>query len=227
MNQQHEILTLEEVADYLRVSERTVYEWAQKAEIPCGKIGTSWRFRRTDIERWVEERLGSRRSDIDAEPMVDLPNALPVERVVLLDVQTKQEALEALAELLSAAPQVHSKEDLIREVYRRERLMSTGIGKGIAVPHVRLASVDDLVMAVGISRKGINDYASLDYEPVKIVLMVAANRNQQAQYLRTLASLCNLLKDDEFRERLLASTSPEEIHRLLVTPAPRGVATNL
>ncbi len=217
MNTQHEILTLEEVADYLRVSERTVYEWAQKAEIPCGKIGTSWRFRRADIERWVEERLGWRREGEDAEP-IDLAKVLPVDRVALLNVEAKQEALDALINLLAGAPEVHSKDDLMREVYRRERLMSTGIGKGIAVPHVRLASVDNLVMAVGVCRKGLGDYSSLDNEPVRIVLMVAANRDQHAQYLKTLASLCNRLKDDEFREGLLSCESPVDIHRLLVSP---------
>ncbi|HOJ34716.1 MAG TPA: PTS sugar transporter subunit IIA [Candidatus Hydrogenedentes bacterium] len=216
MDSQHEILTLEEVADYLRVSERTVYDWAQKAEIPCGKIGTSWRFRRSDIERWVEERLGSKPQSKEPEP-VRLTEVLTPDRVILLDTSTKQEALEALIHVLSAAPQVRNKEDLAREVFRRERLMSTGIGKGIAVPHVRLASVDDLVMAAAICPKGISDYESLDGEPVRIILMVAANRDQHAQYLKTLASLCAQLKDDSLRERLLACTSAEEIYSLLVS----------
>ena len=50
---EEDILTIEEVAKYLRVSERTVYDWAQKGEIPSGKIGTVWRFRKADIERWI------------------------------------------------------------------------------------------------------------------------------------------------------------------------------
>ena len=54
-----DILTIEEVAKYLRVSERTVYDWAQKGEIPSGKIGTVWRFKKGDIERWVNERLSA------------------------------------------------------------------------------------------------------------------------------------------------------------------------
>ncbi|WP_158908602.1 helix-turn-helix domain-containing protein, partial [Rectinema subterraneum] len=56
-----DILTIEEVAKYLRVSERTVYDWAQKGEIPSGKIGTVWRFKKSEIERWVNERLSSNR----------------------------------------------------------------------------------------------------------------------------------------------------------------------
>ena len=54
-----DILTIEEVAKYLRVSERTVYDWAQKGEIPSGKIGTVWRFKKSEIEKWVNDRLSS------------------------------------------------------------------------------------------------------------------------------------------------------------------------
>ena len=194
MEHQHEILTLEEVADYLRVSERTVYDWAQKAEIPCGKLGTSWRFRRSDIERWVEEKLG-RKAGPEAAPIV-LRDILPVDRVLVLDAATKRE-------------------DLAREVYRRERLMSTGIGRGIAVPHVRLTSVEDIVMAAGVSKRDIVDYESLDGRPVRIILMVAANRGQHAEYLKTLASLCALLREDSFREQILSSQDPAQIHALL------------
>ena len=56
---QDDILTIEEVASYLRVSDRTVYDWAQKGEIPAGKIGTVWRFKKSEVEKWVNERLSS------------------------------------------------------------------------------------------------------------------------------------------------------------------------
>ena len=55
----HEIMTIEEVAAYLRVSERTVYDWAQKGDLPGGKLGTTWRFKRNDVENWVNSRLSS------------------------------------------------------------------------------------------------------------------------------------------------------------------------
>ena len=54
-----DILTIDEVANYLRVSERTVYDWAQKGEIPSGKIGTVWRFKKSEIEKWVNDSLSS------------------------------------------------------------------------------------------------------------------------------------------------------------------------
>ena len=56
----HEIMTIEEVAEYLRVSERTVYDWAQKGDLPGGKLGTTWRFKREDVENWVDSRLSKK-----------------------------------------------------------------------------------------------------------------------------------------------------------------------
>ncbi|MDH3982267.1 MAG: helix-turn-helix domain-containing protein, partial [Kiritimatiellaceae bacterium] len=53
----HEIMTIEEVAAYLRVSERTVYDWAQKGDLPGGKLGTTWRFKHADVENWVNSRI--------------------------------------------------------------------------------------------------------------------------------------------------------------------------
>ena len=66
-----DILTIEEVSKYLRISDRTVYDWAQKGEIPAGKIGTVWRFKKSEIERWVNARLSSElNTDQDTEVKV-------------------------------------------------------------------------------------------------------------------------------------------------------------
>lgn len=209
-----DIMTIEEVAGYLRVSERTVYDWAQKGEIPCGKLGTSWRFKRDEIQRWVDEKLGTR-DRRQAENVLTIREVLSEERVVMLDTSTKRDALDAMIKVLATAPTIRSEEELAREVYRRETLMSTGIGGGIAVPHVRLDTVHDITMAAGVSRVDITDYDAIDGQPVRIILMVAAGRHQHAQYLRTLASVSSRLRDDTVRERVLAAQAPQEVYDLL------------
>ncbi len=209
----HDILTLEEVAEYLRVSERTVYDWANKGEIPCGKLGTTWRFKRAEVERWVDRKLGGGRA---ARPeSVLLKDILAPERVLQLTCKTKQQALDALVDVLAAAPEVKSRDELAREVNEREKLMSTGIGFGIGVPHVRLASVSDLVMAVGVNDTGLDDYASLDDEPVRIICMVAARDGQHAQYLKTLAAISGVLKDTAIRTALLEADEPATVYNIL------------
>lgn len=211
---EHELLTLEEVASYLRVSERTVYDWANKGEIPCGKLGTTWRFKRSEIQDWVDRRLTTDRRPA-APGLAALREVLTPDRVLLLDCAAKDEALRALADALGRAPEVTDPEDLAREVFAREQLMSTGIGRGVGVPHVRLASVRDLVMAVGVNARELADYASLDERPVRIVCMVAARTDQHAQYLKTLAAISNLLKDRTLRDALLSARDAAAVYGLL------------
>ena len=92
-----DILTIEEVAKYLRVSERTVYDWAQKGEIPSGKIGTVWRFKKSEIEKWVNDRLTSSARPMTQSSAVQVKNILSPDRIVFLNHSTKHDALVALA----------------------------------------------------------------------------------------------------------------------------------
>src|SRR5574344_950962 len=101
-----DILTIEEVAKYLRVSDRTVYDWAQKGEIPAGKIGTVWRFKKSEVENWVNEKLSSGVSAKKHDTAVQVKNILSPDRVVFINQSTKYDALTELAKVLGKAPQV-------------------------------------------------------------------------------------------------------------------------
>jgi PTS system nitrogen regulatory IIA component len=94
--------------------------------------------------------------------------------------------------------------------------MSTGIGMGIAVPHVRLASVTGPVMCVGICRNPLTDYESLDGVPVRLLFMIAAGQGQHVQYLRLLSSLSLRFKDDDLRDALMSASDPKTFYRILV-----------
>ncbi|MFI3257697.1 MAG: PTS sugar transporter subunit IIA [Spirochaetales bacterium] len=212
-----DILTIEEVAKYLRVSERTVYDWAQKGEIPSGKIGTVWRFKKSEIEKWVNERLtsGKTKTSSVASP-VQMQNILSPDRIVFLNHSTKRDSLLALAHNLSSAPQIKNTEELTSEILKREELMSTAIGRGIAIPHVRLSSVTDLVMSVGISKTDIIDFQTIDDEPVRLLFMIAAAYNQHAYYLQTLSFFSSKLKNRELRDALLQAKSAGEAYDSLI-----------
>lgn len=210
-----DILTIEEVAKYLRVSERTVYDWAQKGEIPAGKIGTVWRFKKSEVVNWVNERLSSSAGVKKQEQTVEVSKILSPERVIFISQPTKQEALTELAEVLSAAPQVKKEDELLNEILKREELMSTAIGRGIAIPHVRLSSVSDLVMAVGVCKSPISDFQTIDDKPVEILIMIAAGYNQHNYYLKTLSYFSAKLKSPELREAISNAVTTEEIYALL------------
>jgi len=211
-----DILTLEEVAKYLRVSERTIYDCAQKGEIPAGKIRTAWRFKKSEIDRWVNEKLTSN----NLNPQISQVQAdafLSLHRILFINHSGKKDALLALCNNLAAAPQVKNSQELSTEILKREDLMSTAIGCGIAIPHVRLSSVTDLVVSVGISRTDIVDFNPLDDEPVRLIFMIAAAHNQHAYYLQTLSWFSTRLKNKELRDSLLQAKTEQEAYNLLVS----------
>lgn len=210
-----DILTIEEVAKYLRVSERTVYDWAQKGEIPSGKIGTVWRFKKTEIEKWVNERLSSTAKPVSQNANIQVKNILSPERIVFLNHSTKHDSLVQLAQNLATAPQIKDASELETEILKREDLMSTAIGRGIAIPHVRLSSVTDLVMSVGISKTDIIDFQTIDDTPVRLLFMIAAAYNQHSYYLQTLSFFSSKLKSQELRDALFAATSAADVYALL------------
>jgi len=209
-----EILTLDEVAKYLKVSERTVYEWAQRGEIPAGKIGSGWRFKKSELEQWVSSRLLTSKA-VSRSDSINPQAIISPERVVFMNYSSKREALLSLAENISTAPEITNPQELSREILKREELMSTAIGCGIAIPHVRLSSISDLVISVGISRADIMDFQTLDGEPVRLLIMIAAAYNQHAYYLQTLAFFSARLKNGELRNALLASNDKKEVYAIL------------
>jgi PTS system nitrogen regulatory IIA component len=214
-----DILTIEEVAKYLRVSERTVYDWAQKGEVPSGKIGTVWRFKKSEIEKWVNERLSSGSKPAAPGTQIQVKNILSPDRIIFLNHSTKHDALLELANNLSTAPQVKYSQELAIEILKREDLMSTAIGRGIAIPHVRLSSVTDLVMSVGISKTDIIDFQTIDDTPVRLLFMIAASYNQHAYYLQTLSFFSSKLKNRDLLNSLLNVQTPLEAYNLLVQEA--------
>ena len=209
---QDDILTIEEVAKYLRVSDRTVYDWAQKGEIPAGKIGTVWRFKKSEVEKWVNARLSSDSSK--TESGIQVKNILSLDRIVFINQSSKHDALVQLADVLATAPQIKNASELTTEILKREDLMSTGIGKGIAIPHVRLSSVTDLVMAVGVCKKPI-DFQSIDDKPVSLLFMIAAAYNQHSYYLKTISHFTAKFKQEEIVQGLINATSETEVFDLL------------
>jgi len=209
-----DILTLEEVAKYLRVSERTVYDCAQKGEIPAGKIRASWRFKKSEIDKWVNDRLTPQNLNPQTNP-IQAESILSLSRIIFLNYSNKRDALIALADNLSASPQVKNRQELTAEILKREELMSTAIGCGVAIPHIRLPSVTDLVVSVGISRTDIVDFHPLDDEPVRLIFMIASAYNQHAYYLQTLSWFSTRLLNPELRESLLSAQTPQEVYDLL------------
>ncbi len=147
--------------------------------------------------------------------MGELANVLRKEAILFTEQTKKDVVFAQLIEQLAGAGEVHDKQELRSAIFEREQLMSTGIGHGVGIPHVRIASVDSLVMAVGICKTPIEDYESMDDEPVWMIFMIAAGENQHVDYLKLLAEIGQKVKDYPFRQKMRAAKTPDEIYELL------------
>lgn len=170
----------------------------------CGYIGSSFLgFKSNDWNELKMNRSQFLIKDMMGDEFEDLGSVLIPERVGILDCTDKESALRHIIGLLATAPEVKDADELARGIFYREQLMSTGIGMGIAVPHVRLASVEKPTMAAGISSSGIEDYGSLDDAPVHLIFMIAAGKDQHKQYIRLLSAVSKRLKDSHVRSLLI------------------------
>lgn len=127
---------------------------------------------------------------------------------------TKHDALDTLIDAVAQNPVVTDKEAFSQAVYDREQVMSTGIGGGVAIPHVRIPSILEPTLGVGISPKGL-EYGTLDNKPVHILVLFATPEGAEKAYLGLLAQVMMALKDENLFTRLTESRTPAQVHAAL------------
>ncbi len=125
-----------------------------------------------------------------------------------------QDVLRELAKSLVKSDPSLGYQEVYNILLERERLGSTGIGSGVAIPHGKLASAKKIIACFGKSQEGI-DFKSQDGEPTHLFFALIAPENSAGLHLKVLAKLSRLLKDRAFREQLLCSSSVDEIFRIL------------
>ena len=133
---------------------------------------------------------------------------------VLLGVHDldKWHVIERLTDLLVAAGRLpESKRPAVLEaLLQRERSMSTGMENGVAIPHCSMEEVDDTLVALGISREGV-EFESIDAKPTHLILLLVTPKNKTKVHIRTLAEIAKLLNDSRFRDRLVAAATNEDV----------------
>jgi len=142
-----------------------------------------------------------------------LARKITKERIVNLKGDTKQAVLKELIDTIAKAPEITNKNDFAEAIIDREKIMSTGIGEGVAVPHVKTNSVKDLVIAIGRNKKGV-DFDAIDGRPVYLVIMIGANPKKHNAYLKILSRICSLVNDPEFRDKMINAPSGKAVTEL-------------
>ena len=142
---------------------------------------------------------------------MNISTYLKEERICLnLETTEKKAAIRELAGFLRAAKEITNFNSFLKDVFEREKVGTTGIGDGIAIPHARTDAVSEFVIAFGRSAKGV-EFQSLDSKPVKLIFLMGAPKQNLNGYLRILARLTRLLKKVDFRKSLMEASSAREI----------------
>jgi PTS system nitrogen regulatory IIA component len=138
------------------------------------------------------------------------------EDLILPDLksQAKPDVLSELADHLAARYPGVPRDDLLKVLVDRERLASTAIGEGVAIPHGKLDAVGKLVACVGRAKAGV-DFESMDGQPTHLFFVLIAPENSTGVHLKALARISRLFKDPEFRTRLLSAPGAHEMFEVI------------
>lgn len=146
---------------------------------------------------------------------MNLSEALDLQRIsTSLRADGKVQVLKELVKLAAKSGNVRDPEQILQEILSREEIRSTGIGNGVAVPHVESDSVEGVVVALGISQKGI-DFDAPDERPVRVYVLIVAQRGQDSDYMSLLGRVARLFRNPAFRWQVEEAVSPEEVLELI------------
>ncbi|MCA9411340.1 MAG: PTS sugar transporter subunit IIA [Candidatus Omnitrophica bacterium] len=147
--------------------------------------------------------------------MVRLSDYIASERVILdLQAETKAEVLSELAQLSAAVGLVPDAERVYRGLETREKLISTAVGDGVAIPHTRCEGPEEIFLIIARSKQGI-DFDSLDGKLTHLFVAIIGPTEADRDQLKILSRTARFLKRKEFREQAMAAETPEEIIQLL------------
>jgi PTS system nitrogen regulatory IIA component len=135
------------------------------------------------------------------------------ESCVVADIKgkTKKEILLELVEPLKEANLIDDVDAVVKIIMERERLGSTGIGDGVAIPHGKMKNIDSIICAVGRSQEGV-DFDAVDRQPVHIFFLVLAPEDSASLHLKVLSRISKILRDPSFRKTILKLANAHEIY---------------
>jgi fructose PTS system EIIBC or EIIC component len=139
---------------------------------------------------------------------------LRVDKIIpSLKGKEKNEVIDELVNLFKNDSRVKDVDDLRIAVQEREKIMSTGVGKGFGIPHAKTNSVNDIIAAFGKLDDPI-DFQALDEQPVNLVFLLVGKENMVGPHIKLLSRISRMMNKDEFRENLSKAKTAQEIYSL-------------
>ena len=223
MNEDKKIMTLAEMADYLKVARRSLLKMAERGDIPATKVASQWRFMRSVVDDWLITKMKTL-PDRELQKLIDsekLPvplSALLRPELIRLDIEDVgvKRILEMLSEPLIRQKLLDSSEDFVSRLVEREEMVSTAIFAGVAIPHFRKPEecpVTEPRIVVGVSRDGV-DFNSLDGKSTFLFCLICAN--QVLLHLKIIAELALLFRRPDLIEQLRSAADPDRALDILL-----------
>jgi PTS system fructose-specific IIC component len=130
-----------------------------------------------------------------------------------LEGNSKDDIIEKMVDLVGTSPKVLDIDKVRKAIFERERIMSTGVGNGFAIPHGKTDAVSDIVAGFAVTERPI-DYESLDEKPVRLVFLLVGKDNLVGPHIKLLSRISRLMNKEEFRRKLLEQPSSADILEL-------------
>ena len=130
-----------------------------------------------------------------------------------LKSKDKNEIIDELVDLFKTDARVKNLEDIRNAVLEREKIMSTGVGKGCAIPHGKTSGVNEIIAGFAKTSTPV-DFQSLDDQPVNLVFLLVGKENQVGPHIKMLSRISRMMNNDEFREKLIKASSEKEIYQI-------------
>lgn len=129
---------------------------------------------------------------------------------VNLKGNSKDEIINQMIALVNNSPKIHDIEKVREAIFERERIMSTGVGNGFAIPHGKTDAVTDIVAAFAVTAEPI-DYESLDEQPVRLIFLLIGKDSMVGPHIKLLSRISRLMNKEEFRTKLLHAESATQV----------------
>ena len=148
--------------------------------------------------------------------MIKFKEIMAENRILIIKRKlSKNELLKKMSSLYKSDPKISKPENILQDILAREEIISTGIGAGIAIPHIHKEYIEGVNCAFAVVKESI-DFDSMDNIPINFAIMILTSGKEHKRYLQTVAKFAKLLKEKEVKSDLLSCNSPEEILNILI-----------
>ena len=216
------VLTTQELSKYLKLNEKTILRVARSGKLPGFKIANQWRFYLSAIDEYLQDKI-VKSSNYDFSKLASASDIMPLSRLVEqscinmdLKSDTRDNLLHELANITQDSGITNSSEEVFKQLQKREAMLSTAVGNGVAIPHPRNPS-DELFKRPGViiarSAKGI-DFSSPDHKKVHLFFMVCAT--DVVLHLRLLSKVAKMLEGKDIFKKFMNANSKGKVIEILL-----------